>query len=37
VVQLIGAGLNSVGRFGGPSTPALDQLLSGVPIRILGN
>ncbi len=36
VVQLIGAGLNSAGRFGDPQTPALGQLLSGVPIRILG-
>lgn len=36
VVKLIGAGLNSVGRFG-ESTPGLDQVLAGVPIRILGN
>jgi esterase/lipase superfamily enzyme len=35
VVQLIGAGLNSVGRF--QRTPGLDELLAGVPIRILGN
>ena len=37
VVQLIGAGLNSAGRFGDAPTPALSQLLSGVPITILGN
>jgi esterase/lipase superfamily enzyme len=37
VVQLIGAGLNASGRFGETSTPALQSLLSGVPIRILGN
>ncbi|WPL19227.1 hypothetical protein Thiowin_04337 [Thiorhodovibrio winogradskyi] len=37
VVQLIGAGLNSAGRFGEANTPGLNQLLSGVPIRILGN
>jgi esterase/lipase superfamily enzyme len=37
VVRLIGAGLNSAGRFGEGATPGLDQLLSGVPIRILGN
>lgn len=37
VVQLIGAGLNSAGRFGETSTPALDILLAKVPIRILGN
>jgi esterase/lipase superfamily enzyme len=37
VVQLIGAGLNSAGRFGDTSTPALTKLLSGVPITILGN
>jgi esterase/lipase superfamily enzyme len=36
VVQLIGAGLNSAGRFGDTNTPALAGLLSGVPIRILG-
>jgi esterase/lipase superfamily enzyme len=36
VVKLIGAGLNSVGRFG-DATPGLDQLLTDVPIRILGN
>ena len=36
VVQLIGAGLNSVGNFGGSATPGLDELLAGVPIRILG-
>lgn len=37
VVQLIGAGLNSAGRFGESGTLGLDQLLSGVPIRIIGN
>jgi esterase/lipase superfamily enzyme len=37
VVQLIGAGLNSASRFGDAATPALDDILSGVPIRILGN
>jgi esterase/lipase superfamily enzyme len=37
VVQLIGVGLNNAGRFGDTPTPALTQLLSGVPIRILGN
>jgi esterase/lipase superfamily enzyme len=37
VVRLIGAGLNSAGRFGEGSGPDLEQLLAGVPIRILGN
>ena len=37
VVQLIGAGLNSAGRFGESTTPGLDQILTGVPIRIIGN
>jgi esterase/lipase superfamily enzyme len=37
VVQLIGAGLNSAGRFSDTPTPALTKLLSGVPITILGN
>lgn len=37
VVQLIGAGLNSAGRFGDTPTPALTKLLNGVPITILGN
>lgn len=36
VVQLIGAGLNSAGRFGDVTTPALDEILAGAPIRILG-
>lgn len=36
VVQLIGAGLNRAGRFDQGSTPALDQLLTDVPIRIFG-
>ena len=37
VVQLIGAGLNSAGRFGETSSPALAEILAGVPIRILGD
>lgn len=37
VVQLIGAGLNSAGRFGDASAPALNEILSGAPIRIFGN
>jgi esterase/lipase superfamily enzyme len=37
VVQLIGSGLNSAGRFGETNTPALETLLSGAPIRILRN
>ncbi len=37
VVRLIGAGLNSAGRFGETATPALDALLAGTPIRVLGN
>jgi esterase/lipase superfamily enzyme len=37
VVQLIGAGLNSAGRFGESTTPGLDQILAGAPIRILGD
>lgn len=37
VVRLIGEGLNSSGRFGETQTPALTRLLSGVPIKILGN
>lgn len=36
VVKLIGAGLNSSGRFGEGSTLGLDRILAGVPIRILG-
>ena len=36
VVKLIGAGLNSTGRFGETTTPGLGQLLGGVPIRIVG-
>jgi esterase/lipase superfamily enzyme len=35
VVQLLGKGLNRVGRFS-ESTPGLDQLLAGTTIRILG-
>ncbi len=35
VVQLIGAGLNSVGHFG--DTPGLDKLLAREPIQIFGN
>jgi esterase/lipase superfamily enzyme len=37
VVRLIGAGLNSAGRFDERSTYGLQDLLVGVPIRILGN
>jgi esterase/lipase superfamily enzyme len=37
VVQLIGAGLNSAGRFGETTTPGLDRILADVPIRILGD
>jgi esterase/lipase superfamily enzyme len=37
VVQLLGQGLNRVGRFGDQNTPSLDQILAGTPIRILGN
>ena len=37
VVKLIGAGLNSAGRFGENGTPGLDELVAGVPIRIVGN
>jgi esterase/lipase superfamily enzyme len=36
VVQLIGAGLNSAGRFG-DTTPGLEKMLENVPIRIVGN
>lgn len=34
VVRLIGAGLNTAGRFGESTTPGLDRLLEEVPIRI---
>jgi len=37
VVQFIGVGLNSAGRFDQPQSPALDQLLAGAPIRIFDN
>jgi esterase/lipase superfamily enzyme len=37
VVQLLGAGLNSVGRFGQQSTPGLDLLLANSPIQIFAN
>jgi esterase/lipase superfamily enzyme len=37
VVQLIGAGLNSAGRFDRTSTPPLGQLLGGATITVLGN
>lgn len=37
VVQLIGAGLNSAGRFGEDTSPVIDQILSVSPIRILRN
>lgn len=36
VVQLIGAGLNSAGRFG-DTTPGLEKILQNVPIRIVGD
>lgn len=36
VVQLIGAGLNSAGRFDETTSPALTEILAGVPVRILG-
>ncbi len=34
VVQLIGAGMNSVGRFGEDSSPVIEQVLRSSPIRI---
>jgi esterase/lipase superfamily enzyme len=37
VVQLIGAGLNTAGRFDDDNTPLLDQILTVSPIRILRN
>jgi esterase/lipase superfamily enzyme len=37
VVRLLGAGLNRAGRFGEQNTPALNQILAGAPIRILGD
>lgn len=37
VVQLIGAGLNSAGRFGENPSPSVLELLAQVPIRIIGN
>jgi esterase/lipase superfamily enzyme len=37
VVQLIGSGLNSVGRFGESTAPGFDRILEGAPIRIVGN
>ena len=37
VVQLIGAGLNSAGRFGESDTPGLEQILEGASIRVFGN
>ena len=36
VVKLIGAGLNSAGRFGETNTPVLGKLLNNLPITILG-
>jgi esterase/lipase superfamily enzyme len=36
VVKLIGAGLNSTGRFGETNTPALGKLLGNLPITIVG-
>jgi esterase/lipase superfamily enzyme len=37
VVQLVGAGLNNVGRFGVRSSASLTEYLANVPIRVLGN
>jgi esterase/lipase superfamily enzyme len=37
VVRLIGAGLNSAGRFGDGTTQGLDQILADQRIRIMGN
>lgn len=37
VVRLIGESLNSTGGLGQGSTPGLDDLLAGIPIRILRN
>jgi hypothetical protein len=34
VVQLIGAGMNNVGRFGEDSSPVIEQVLRSSPIRI---
>lgn len=36
VVQLIGAGLKTAGRFGDVDAPGLGQLLAEVPIRLIG-
>ncbi len=36
VVQLIGAGLKTAGRFGDMDTPGLGALLADVPIRLIG-
>jgi esterase/lipase superfamily enzyme len=36
VVQFIGAGLNSAGRFDEPGAPVLGELLANTPIRIVG-
>lgn len=37
VVRLIGAGLNSAGRFGDVTIPGLNEILAESPIRIFGN
>ena len=37
VVRLIGKGLNTTGGLGSGPTPGLDEILAGVPIRILRN
>jgi esterase/lipase superfamily enzyme len=37
VVQLIGVGLNSAGRFDEDTSPVIDQILTVSPIRILRN
>jgi esterase/lipase superfamily enzyme len=36
VVKLIGAGLNSAGRFGETNTPVLGKLIGNLPITVLG-
>ena len=37
VVRLIGKGLNTTGGLDSKSTPGLDEILAGVPIRIVRN
>ena len=36
VVKLIGAGLNSAGNFGESTTPGLEDVLTGAPVRVIG-